>query len=205
MSTTTTTKRIDYSQLPFATRTREQGGVWTVDAEVGQATLDAAIAAAPVAPEPSILEANAALLRNQAVNAITTNNTFLAIPGTPTNAQVLAQVKALTRECTGLIRYQHSLLDTVEGVQGQAQQMSLMSPPTDDAVDTPRALRSSAAPRGLTRKAALDPTIPTPDPSNLDPVAPIPRSPAKFFPLSAIIIIVFLIIALIAAFAIVFI
>lgn len=37
-------------------------------------------------------------------NAVLTNNTFLNIAN-PTNAQVLAQVKALTRQSTGIIRY----------------------------------------------------------------------------------------------------
>lgn len=42
-------------------------------------------------------------LRQAAAQAVSDNNTFLAI-GSPTNAQVVAQVKRLTQECTALIK-----------------------------------------------------------------------------------------------------
>lgn len=42
-------------------------------------------------------------LRTQAAQAITANRAFLAI-ASPTNAQTLAQVKALTRQNTAIIR-----------------------------------------------------------------------------------------------------
>ena len=48
-------------------------------------------------------EANIVTLIGRARNALTTNNTFLAL-GSPTNADVLAQVRALTRQNNGLIK-----------------------------------------------------------------------------------------------------
>lgn len=56
---------------------------------------------APV-PEPQTHK-NAATLRTQAANAIDANKTFLAISA-PSNAQVLAQTKALTRQVNAVIR-----------------------------------------------------------------------------------------------------
>ena len=49
------------------------------------------------------LATNAESLRAKASAALTANATFLAI-ASPTNAQTLAQVQRLTRECTALIR-----------------------------------------------------------------------------------------------------
>jgi hypothetical protein len=46
--------------------------------------------------------------------ALTTNATFLAI-NSPTNAQTLAQVRALTRECSGLIRMALNQFDSTDG------------------------------------------------------------------------------------------
>jgi len=48
-------------------------------------------------------EANSTTIRTQAETAMAGNTTFLAL-ATPTNAQTLAQVKALTRQNQGLIR-----------------------------------------------------------------------------------------------------
>ena len=53
---------------------------------------------------------NAAIIRTQAQNALANNTTYLAI-GTPTNAQVVAQVQALTRQSNGVIRLLISQLD----------------------------------------------------------------------------------------------
>lgn len=48
-------------------------------------------------------EANSDSLKSKARSAVTNNNTFLAI-ASPTNAQVVAQVKALTRQNNALIK-----------------------------------------------------------------------------------------------------
>jgi hypothetical protein len=50
----------------------------------------------------------------RAAAALTANAAFLAI-ASPTNAQTLAQVKALTRECSGLIRMALNEFDTTDG------------------------------------------------------------------------------------------
>jgi hypothetical protein len=55
--------------------------------------------------------ANEETLRNQAIVAMQGNRDFLNIPGTPTNAQVLAQVKALSRQSNGVIRMLLGQLD----------------------------------------------------------------------------------------------
>lgn len=57
---------------------------------------------------------NADNLRSKAVAALTANATYLAV-ATPTNAQVAAQVQALTRECSGVIRMLLGLLDSTAG------------------------------------------------------------------------------------------
>ena len=57
---------------------------------------------------------NEATIRGRAATALTANNTFLALTS-PTNAQVLAQTKILTRECSALIRLALRLLDTTTG------------------------------------------------------------------------------------------
>ena len=67
--------------------------------------------------EPYVLdaaEANQATLRERTKQALAANATFLAV-GAPTNAQTLAQVRALTRECTALIRLLLGELDDVTG------------------------------------------------------------------------------------------
>ena len=56
-----------------------------------------------VQPPANDALANQAALLQKAANAIANNITFLGL-GTPTNAQVLAQVQALTRQVDALIR-----------------------------------------------------------------------------------------------------
>jgi uncharacterized membrane-anchored protein len=58
--------------------------------------------------------ANRITLEDKATQALATNAKFLALT-TPTNAQTLAQVKALTRENTAIIRLLLNRLDTDEG------------------------------------------------------------------------------------------
>jgi uncharacterized protein VirK/YbjX len=55
---------------------------------------------------------NANTLKTRASSALTNNATFLAIQS-PTNAQTLAQVQALTRQCNGLIRYLLRRFDSI--------------------------------------------------------------------------------------------
>jgi hypothetical protein len=55
--------------------------------------------------------ANEEQIRAQAYQAFINNRQFLAIAGTPTNAQVLAQVRALTRQANGGFRVMLSELD----------------------------------------------------------------------------------------------
>jgi len=56
--------------------------------------------------------ANIAALKGRAQTALSNNATFLAI-ASPTNAQVLTQVQALTRQANGLIRLQLTQFDTI--------------------------------------------------------------------------------------------
>lgn len=53
-------------------------------------------------------------LLDKAGNALQSNATFLAI-GSPSNAQVLAQVQALTRQVNALLRLQTGTLDSTAG------------------------------------------------------------------------------------------
>ena len=53
---------------------------------------------------PSIVDTNTATIGQQAHTAYDNNRTFLAL-ATPTNAQVLAQTRALTRQMNGVIRF----------------------------------------------------------------------------------------------------
>lgn len=62
---------------------------------------EAAIAAAEAAAVA--VQANQRTVEDRARAAITANNTYLAI-ASPTNAQVVAQVRRLTQECTALIK-----------------------------------------------------------------------------------------------------
>lgn len=62
----------------------------------------------------TVEETNAASLRDRAAQALAANAAFLAL-ASPTNAQVLAQVQRLTKECSALIRLGQNLLDTTDG------------------------------------------------------------------------------------------
>lgn len=59
-------------------------------------------------------DTNTAAMQDKAFTAITANNNFLALTS-PTNAQVLAQVQRLTRECTALIRLLLTIDDSSAG------------------------------------------------------------------------------------------
>ena len=58
-------------------------------------------------------DANRTTLTDRATTALATNRDFLAL-ASPTNAQTLAQVKALTRQNTAIIRLILNLLDATD-------------------------------------------------------------------------------------------
>lgn len=83
--------------------------VWEIrDAVTG------ALICTSVEPIPTVEDINTETLRSRAAAALAANATFLAL-GAPTNAQVLAQVQRLTRECSALIRLAVNLLDSTDG------------------------------------------------------------------------------------------
>lgn len=90
------------------------------DSPVTAQQLEAAIAAHVADPawvDPSDTDAvNERTLRDRATQALQANADFLALAlASPTNAQTLAQVKTLTRECSALIRLLLRKLDTTAG------------------------------------------------------------------------------------------
>jgi len=97
---------IDLIDLDAGTVTRQEGG--TEDA-VRELTDDERL----LFTQPQIA-ANRTAIEDKATRALATNAKFLALT-TPTNAQTLAQVKALTRENTAIIRLLLNRLDTDEG------------------------------------------------------------------------------------------
>lgn len=114
MSTVTTTKRIN---LPDLDRELGSPGIQMVDTgqdreisgPVAQATLQAAVDAHVWVDR----DANAGQLRDRARQALDANKTFLA-KTSPTNAEVVAQVKLLTVECSALIRLVIRALDATD-------------------------------------------------------------------------------------------
>lgn len=63
---------------------------------------------------PTVDRVNADALRVKLQNALTANAAYLALV-TPTNADVVAQVRLLTRECNGIMRMVGNWLDTTTG------------------------------------------------------------------------------------------
>jgi hypothetical protein len=118
MASVTTSKQINLGQLSRemggknlgATATAETTEVTCYESGVTNAALQSAVDAHVAVDE----DANRATLEQRAANALAANNAFLAL-ASPTNAQTLAQVKVLTRECSGLIRLALGLLDTTDG------------------------------------------------------------------------------------------
>lgn len=70
------------------------------------------ISTTTVADDPVFTNANT--LAQKAQQALQTNQTYLGI-ASPTNAQVAAQVQALTKECSALIRLLLGQLDSTAG------------------------------------------------------------------------------------------
>ena len=62
-------------------------------------------------------QTNKRTVEDRARAALTANATFRALQS-PTNAQVLAQVRRLTAECSGLIRLMLNELDTIDDTNG---------------------------------------------------------------------------------------
>lgn len=124
MSVTIPRKRLDLtllaSELRVALNLAEAPGL---SAETGETQIvvrsetsrvnDIQLRAALDAHNPPDCEANRAILTDRAATALDANRTFLAL-ASPTNAQTLAQVKTLTRECTALIRL---VLDRLDGTE----------------------------------------------------------------------------------------
>lgn len=85
----------DTIELPSLNQTDRDTAQAVVDAH--PATAQTSIAAA------ATQRTNETTIRDRAEQALAANRTFLALPS-PTNAQVVAQVKALTRQNNGIIR-----------------------------------------------------------------------------------------------------
>jgi hypothetical protein len=66
------------------------------------------------APPVPVTEANRQTIMDRAATALAANTAYLAV-GSPSNAQNLAQIRMLTRECTSLIRLALNLLDSTDG------------------------------------------------------------------------------------------
>jgi hypothetical protein len=113
MSLYTSTRKIELTALAFPAVMRSVTGGWQVEADVDLATLTAAVNAAPDDQTP-VRDANEADIKAKALQALTTNASFLAITN-PTNAQTVTQVQRLTRECSGLIRLILRALDSTDG------------------------------------------------------------------------------------------
>ena len=90
----------------------EAVGSKEITASVDDATLQAAVAQA--AAQFVDRDGNRTLLFQRAQAALAVNADFLAL-GSPTNAQTLAQVRAVTKECSALIRLLLGLLDETSG------------------------------------------------------------------------------------------
>lgn len=66
-----------------------------------------------IEPKPGTATANRETLERQGLTALDTNRAFIALAA-PTNAQTLAQVKALTRQNIAIIRLLLNRLDATD-------------------------------------------------------------------------------------------
>lgn len=102
---------VDEAPRPADTPTTTWDSTWVFSPEgpaVTQVWVERPKTPAEVDAEQAL--ANNASIRAQAAAALEANRTFLAL-GAPTNAQTLAQVRALTRQNQGLIRIALGALD----------------------------------------------------------------------------------------------
>lgn len=83
-------------------------GLWTTTTFDDGTVIVGPAAGTPLATQ----QANQQTLLSKAQTALGNNQTYLAI-ASPTNAQVAAQVKALTRQVDALIRLQLAAFDTI--------------------------------------------------------------------------------------------
>jgi hypothetical protein len=65
-------------------------------------------------PSEFLPEQNRLVIQDRATQALTANATYLAL-ASPSNAQNLAQIRLLTRECSSLIRMALNQFDTTDG------------------------------------------------------------------------------------------
>lgn len=107
MSRITHPRRVDLAALPFEASAKHSDDGSVYEANVSEAQLRAAVEAAPLA---QAREDNAATIRQQAQQALAGNRTYATL-ASPTNAQTVAQVKALSRQQNGLIRLLLGALD----------------------------------------------------------------------------------------------
>lgn len=85
-----------------------------VYADADEATVRALVEAHSPPPSPTPEWENERTLAARADSALTANAAFLAL-ASPTQAQTLAQVKTLTKECTALIRLLLRKFDSADG------------------------------------------------------------------------------------------
>jgi len=105
-------REVDADSFADLTPTAVTGIDWGPDGvlQVNFASDLTALEVAAVQRRMASRNANEETLQEQAIQALQNNRDFLAI-GTPTNAQVLAQVRALTRQNNGIIRQLLGFLD----------------------------------------------------------------------------------------------
>lgn len=86
----------------------------TTNAAVATALQPILNAEAAAAAAQAVLSGNQTTLQTKAQAALAANATFLAL-ASPTNAQIVAQVQALTKECSALIRLALGVFDSTAG------------------------------------------------------------------------------------------
>lgn len=107
-ATVTTNRHVDMDALTVPCRARWNGTTMIVESdEVDQATLQAAVNAAPLAANR---DANRAAIIQAIKDGMATNRTYVALTG-PSGAQKDAEIKALARQQNQISRLLLGLLD----------------------------------------------------------------------------------------------